>query len=225
MTVIQWVDEDYVPKEGEILTHRRDYYQPEITLHVLQSYIGATLADREENHYHDSDFYAVVWDEEEQHIKSVYYGTTSFPSPRSAVVDATPEVLAKATNWLEGWYYSGLVEENKQQAEAIAVGKKLRYVKGRKLPHGTVGWCVDIQHKTYRYNVTSVIVTFDEVLSNAEGTVSRQDRHWQLYGENFVVVNPEQYLRSEDDLRKIAKRLASRQQFYAPFVGGGMLCL
>lgn len=63
------------------------------------TYEGAVLATRERNGYHDSDFYAVVWDEEAGRLTTVEYGTTRFPSCGSAEVDATDEVIEKARAW------------------------------------------------------------------------------------------------------------------------------
>lgn len=42
------------------------------------------LSDRERNGLDDSDFYAVFWDTETQTIRSEEYGSTRYPSPRTA---------------------------------------------------------------------------------------------------------------------------------------------
>ena len=75
--------------------------EPEGHLDIIEtkeSYVGRVLETYEENGYHDSDFYAVVWDDETESIIHKQYATTRFYSNGyGAKVDATPEVIAKAT--------------------------------------------------------------------------------------------------------------------------------
>jgi hypothetical protein len=61
-----------------------------------EKYKCAVLATRERNYYDDSDFYAIVWDEEKQCVHDVEYATTRFGGGGDAWVDATPEVIEKA---------------------------------------------------------------------------------------------------------------------------------
>lgn len=64
------------------------------------SFWGAVLSLYERNGYNDSDFYAVVWDDDNQCIRDIEYGTTrSWTYHNHAEVDATPEVLEKARVW------------------------------------------------------------------------------------------------------------------------------
>ena len=63
---------------------------------------GCVLNTGEYNGYHDSDFYAVVWDAEKQDARRVVYASTrGWSYPNSAVVDATPEVIAEWKAWGE----------------------------------------------------------------------------------------------------------------------------
>lgn len=62
-------------------------------------YEGAVLADREYNGYDDSDFYAIVWDEEQQCCRRIEYATTRYSSGGSCRVDATEDIRAKAAYW------------------------------------------------------------------------------------------------------------------------------
>lgn len=59
-------------------------------------YAGCVLEDRERNYHDDSDFYALVWDEADQRIRTIEYATTRFAGGGFCDVDATPEVRAKA---------------------------------------------------------------------------------------------------------------------------------
>ena len=108
--------------------------------HFDISYEGKVLAVGEHNHYDDSDFYAVVWDEETGQPKEVGYGTTRFWTYYNhATVDATDEVRAK----YDAWQAARRAEIEKANAERDAkipyVNRHVRVVKGRKVPIGTEG--------------------------------------------------------------------------------------
>lgn len=113
------------------------------------TYKGAVLADREENGYHDSDFYAVVWDEIEQRCKKIEYNTTRFAGGGSCSIDATEEVKQKAQEWLEEYYFRTLLDKSKRQSKMPEEGKRVRVVRGRKVPHGTEGFVFLKQAQTY----------------------------------------------------------------------------
>jgi hypothetical protein len=74
--------DQYVPVDGEI------------------TYVGCVVSLREMNGYHDSDFYALVWDAESDTFKEVYYDSTRFPQQGHAWVDATEEVKQRYRNYL-----------------------------------------------------------------------------------------------------------------------------
>lgn len=61
------------------------------------SYIGLCIKEREQNLYHDSYFYMIVWDEEKQEPKSIEFATTAAGCGRAFAsrADATPEVMEK----------------------------------------------------------------------------------------------------------------------------------
>jgi len=61
-------------------------------------YVGAVIALREANGYHDSDFFALVWDADKGEAFEVEYGSTRGAYTGGASVDATPEVLAAYNN-------------------------------------------------------------------------------------------------------------------------------
>lgn len=101
---------------------------------------GATLYDRERNGYHDSDFYALVWDEEQGKVRDIEYGTTRFANtPRTALVDATDEVWEKAWAWAEEQWIERARREAERKAQDVEVGMRVRVVRGRKVPIGTEG--------------------------------------------------------------------------------------
>jgi len=106
-------------------------------------YVGCVLCTRERNFLDDSDFYAVVWDEESQSLKEVIYYTTRCACDGVAHADATPEVIEKAGAWLKKWAIDRVREElardAQKAAETINKGDQVRVVKGRKVPIGTAG--------------------------------------------------------------------------------------
>lgn len=59
------------------------------------AYVGQVISLGERNGYHDSDFYAVVWNPEKGWTETVVYASTRGPSgAANAWIDATPEVVA-----------------------------------------------------------------------------------------------------------------------------------
>src|SRR5512135_3357303 len=70
-------------------------YNPGDVIYCREYAEGAVVAVREVNGYNDSDFIATYYDEDGG-FKEVEYATTRFWTyPNTAVVDATPETLAK----------------------------------------------------------------------------------------------------------------------------------
>lgn len=59
------------------------------------THVGLVVSLFEENGYHDSDFFAMVWNPETRSLKRILYDTTRGAMYGGASVDATPEVLAE----------------------------------------------------------------------------------------------------------------------------------
>jgi len=106
-----------------------------------RNFNGCVLSIRESNGYHDSDFFATVWDDEQNCVREIFDGTTRCYAPSKYYrANATDEVVAKARAW---WAkeigpkqaYSTLMG----QALFIDVGCTVLAVKGRKVAKGTVG--------------------------------------------------------------------------------------
>ena len=70
-----------------------------------ERHAGMVLDTFEDNGYHDSYFYALVWDDEAGEPRKVEWGSTASWSYHNRVeIDATPETLAKALAWYrKGW--------------------------------------------------------------------------------------------------------------------------
>ena len=102
---------------------------------------GCVLAIDERNGYHDSDFYATVWDEERQCVRTIDDGTTRFAAPsKYHRADASLEVREKARSW---WAREVGPKQGANvllgQRLSINVGDTVKVVKGRKIVKGTVG--------------------------------------------------------------------------------------
>ncbi len=190
-----------------------------IKVNQKTSYEGAVLCTREENYYDDSDFYAVVWDEEDSSLKKVYYASTShYTYENVAEVDATPEVKAKAREWLFKWAMEQLRKADKEKAERPEVGKMVKVVKGRKVKLGTTGkmfWA-----GTDRWGKLKVGVATSEKKENGRYV----DVVW-TWVDNVEVINPESYRTPEEELVKRAEHVAQNEMFYLPFLKKGMVWL
>ena len=106
-----------------------------------RDFTGCVLSLRESNGYHDSDFFATVWDEEQGVVREIFDGTTRCYAPsKYSRADATEEVQAKARAWWSKQVghkqaYSVL----KGRAAYVDVGAKVEVISGRKVSKGTVG--------------------------------------------------------------------------------------
>jgi hypothetical protein len=83
------------------------------------SHVGLVLDIGEHNHYHDSDFYAVVWNPEKGMPEHMEYATTrGWTYPNSADIDATPETLAAYGAWREAGFHEAQKAREKARLEA-----------------------------------------------------------------------------------------------------------
>lgn len=160
-------------------------------LFVHDTYKGCVLDTYERNMHDDSDFYALVWDEETQSVKSIEYATTrAWTYPNHAEVDATPEVQAKALEHYVKSGAAGLVRNSETEAKKPAKGKTCRVVKGRKIAKGLIVKVIGSPVKsTYGYH-SSVYNVLVQLPDNSMV-------HTNV--ENLEVLNPEQYYLSEAD--------------------------
>lgn len=109
-------------------------------LYMETSHIGVVLETGEENGYNDSDFYAIVWNDEKGCTERVTYASTrGWTYPNGASVDATPEVVAKWEKWSADRQEARRVAQVEKEAATPSHGKTVQVVKGRKIPIGTKG--------------------------------------------------------------------------------------
>ena len=113
---------------------------PDVVGYHEVTYEGAVLATGEYNGYDDSDFYADVWDEATNAVKRVTYATTrGWTYLNGASVDATPEVKAKAAAFYRARKLDALKAAAAEEARRPDRGKRVKVVRGRKVPKGTEG--------------------------------------------------------------------------------------
>lgn len=120
----------------------------------VEAYSGRVLETYERNGYNDSDFIAIVWDDEKQGMKEVEYDTTRCGGYGSAIVDATPDIIRKAHRIM---YWFNLCRIKRRVAEAAlepAKGKLVRVERGRKYKGltGKIFWIGVNQFKRDSYN-------------------------------------------------------------------------
>lgn len=112
---------------------------PDRPLYFLTFFSGAVLKVGEHNHYHDSDFYAVVWNAAEGKPETVEYGTTRFPTyGNRAEVDATDSVKAAYAAYMAEVNHREAQRRAEVEAATPRPGKTVVVTGGRKLPKGTV---------------------------------------------------------------------------------------
>lgn len=123
-------------------------------------YVGAVLDTYEVNGYDDSDWYAIVWDDEKKIVTTVRYDTTAFASMGRADVDATEESKRKATAYATKVIYDNLIKDHKVPAP----GKNVRSLTTKGKAKGAVGTILRFENSKFdsawaaRYNPTKVAV-------------------------------------------------------------------
>lgn len=102
-------------------------------------YEGCVINTYERNGYHDSDFYATVWDEEKQAVVDIEYDTTRAGGGGYATIDATEETLRKVYRYYKRIGRKQFCIFNEEQAKQFGKGDQIVVVRGRKVKKGTVG--------------------------------------------------------------------------------------
>lgn len=93
-----------------------------------ETYFGCVMELGEHNYYDDSDFYAIVWDEEEQTFKSVEYATTRcYCYHIGANIDASEDLKFAWHLWRKHADRVQSVKERwKRRIELIGLAKECR---------------------------------------------------------------------------------------------------
>ena len=159
-----------------------------------QIYQNAVIHTYEVNNCHDSDFYAVVWDEETQMVKNVEYDTTRFASVGYAKVDITHENRTKAKTYLAKIY---MEKENEKIAQESVIPKESKEVEIVNVKRGKL-----IPYLGKKGKVTRAHTTLSYQYRNWKGAhpSSHYETIYRIEGvdawipeKKLKVVHPEQY--------------------------------
>lgn len=186
------------------------------------TYEGRVLYTGERNYRDDSDFYALVWDDESESVKEVGYATTrGWTYGNYATIDATPEVLDKAKNYYAKLLFERLKAAAAADARTPKVGKTVKVVKGRKVPLGTVGevfWTGEGGYFGPRPRFRSG--AWSTKGEPRIGLKTEAGEKFFLPAKNVEVLDPEEYLPDLADLERESKRADVNtyrgMMFYAP---------
>lgn len=200
----------------QLVAGHSEYHKPSSTrdeslMEWKVTYEGCVIQTFERNGSWDSDFFAIVWDEEAQAVRQVEYATTRFWTyANSATVDITPENLAKAQVWKREQMLRDAKLRDRAEARNVHVeGRAVRILptasgrdrrsKGEVIPQGTVAYVaasvVDpYRTPTYRYGGT--VPHSYKVVLQVEGF----NRLVYLPDDAVEVIDPEQYERSDEEI-------------------------
>lgn len=211
--------------------HKSGKDRDESLMEWRTTFEGAVLQTFERNGSWDSDFIAIVWDEERQCVREVEYATTRFWTyGNSAVVDATPEVLAKAQAYAHAVNLRMAIAADQAQARRIAEGREVRilptatgrdrrskYAPGGVIPAGSTGYVAAIvvdpfRTPTYRYGGT--------VPHAHKVAIQYQGKHLIYLPDDAVeVVDPEQYESDPADIEAALPPAENYTNFHRPTPG------
>lgn len=190
------------------------------------AYKGAVLQTRERNGYHDSDFYAVVWDGND--LCEVEYASTRFPTYNAgAVIDATEEVWAQVGEYCRDHLLAQVEAGTSAAARKLYKGAYVQVVAGRKVPRGTTGILFWIGSKTkYTHHATP---TRKGGIATSDVKVMREGKDGKSYesyrdivwvpniDRNLEVINADQFItpQKSSQIIKHIMRLSDEQAYAA----------
>lgn len=133
----------------------------ESRINVRTEHAGLVVGLREYNGYDDSDFYAIVWDPSESAPFEVMYGTTRGYMMSGAEVDAPPEIMSAYKAYRDAQRAEYEASLAARDAAIPSVGKRVRVIRGRKVPAGTTGDVIWYGPDNYRRGASRVGIKDD----------------------------------------------------------------
>lgn len=170
-------------------------------------YTCCVLWHREENGYHDSDWYATVWDKETKSVKEVLFMTTRAGMYGSAEIDCTLENKIKACRWLARVYYNGAIKG--QEWNTLSIGRRVEVTKGRKVKKGTIATVSKILKNDYQSWNKRVLLKLEDgetiwtYRDNIRGLPYTKEERKQIYLNALIMAGNDQYLQL--DIKKLVK--------------------
>lgn len=161
------------------------------------SHVGCVFNVREQNGRYDSDFYADVWDEETQDVKSILYDTTRCGGWGNAEIDITIENLRKVYSHYRKSTVAHLNRKNEEIAKTPQKGKTVVVVRGRKVPKGTRGIVFWIGEQFNQFSNKQEIKA---------GIKTEDGQKYFLLAEYLEVENWEQYVVHGKERKDVIRR-------------------
>jgi hypothetical protein len=107
-------------------------------LWMITTHVGLVVSLGEVNGRDDSDFYAMVWNEENQDLDRITYASTrGWSYANNASVDATPDVLAKVKALTARREAEAQEHARKREASTPKPGRKVRFTRNVRGKHAT----------------------------------------------------------------------------------------
>jgi hypothetical protein len=198
-----------------VYSKERDGGHAEI-IETKETYVGRVLETYEENGYHDSDFYAIVWDDETNSLIHKQFATTRFYSNGyGAKIDATPEIVEKATAERKNRFLKSAIENDEEKAKTITKGKMVEINRGRK-NRGIIGevfWVGNPEKFSYYAKEhRSVGIKLDDERDDN----GKFKNIVFAYDYNCDVINFESHLTDTKELEEIATNKAKSYSYSYP---------
>ena len=198
-----------------VYSKERDGGHAEI-IETKETYVGRVLETYEENGYNDSDFYAVVWDDETNSLIHKQFATTRFYSNGyGAKIDATPEIIEKATAERKTRFLKSAIEKDEETAKTVAKGKMVEINRGRK-NRGIIGevfWVGNPEKFSYYAKEhRSVGIKLDDERDDN----GKFKNIVFAYDYNCDVINFESHLTDTKELEEIATNKANSYSYSYP---------
>lgn len=184
-------------------------------------YVGAVIATRERNFYDDSDFYAIIWNEEKQRLEHCEYDTTRFAGGGTATVDCTPANLAKAYAWAYRETRKRVWAAWIDSLKTPCKGDMVRVTAGKKVSIGTMGKLFFIGEKrTFGHTDTQAVGL---ALSEEKRADGRYKEVIWTYLHNIEALPA--YKFSFGEARRLLQRLKKHSIHYWNSMGSTLPCL
>ena len=198
-----------------VYSKERDGGHAEI-IETKETYVGRVLETYEENGYNDSDFYAIVWDDETNSLIHTQFATTRFYSNGyGAKIDATPEIVEKATAERKNRFLKSAIENDEEKAKTITKGKMIEINRGRK-NRGIIGevfWVGNPEKFSYYAKEhRSVGIKLDDERDDN----GKFKNIVFAYDYNCDVINFESHLTDTKELEEIATNKAKSYSYSYP---------
>ncbi len=127
-----------------------------ITKNGEQTYTGVCLFPQQSSSIMDSyytDYGMIVYNMEKGSFDTIWYGSDRNDNMPHATVDASPEMFAKWEALQTAQREARYAREELTRVMTPERGKRLEVIRGRKVPHGTIGDCFWIGNNGYGVSV------------------------------------------------------------------------